>query len=251
MELNFEDLQKYLDEELTQELKVDYEKEISESKVLQKKLSLIKEIDIAIQDEDAIEMRAKFEAIHKKHNKNSFKGIKHLNAKKYWAVAATIVLLMGIGTLLWVNTSHEKALSGDELYSMYYEDINAYNYVRSYNSGEPNLASQGYNYYENKDFVNAVECFKNSLNENPQDYSVRLYLGLAYMETEDFNEAISEFDFILNNKPNLFSDNAEWLLGLCYLKTNDNENAVKQFELVASNQNSVYSQKAVEILKKL
>lgn len=250
MSLNLEDLQRYLDDDLTDDIKKAFEKELSASKDLQKKLSLLKEIDIALSDSDAIDIRAKFEAIHKKHNNSRQTIIRSINIKRYWAAAAVFVALIGIGALLWINTSN-KTLSNDELYSMYYENISAYNNVRSSNIEEPSLAIQGYSFYEQKEFIKAVSCFNGALVENPNDFSVRLYLGLSYMETEDFNNAISEFNLILDNKPNLFTDNAEWLLGLCFLKTNDIDNAVKQFELVSNNKFNIYSSKANEVLESL
>jgi tetratricopeptide (TPR) repeat protein len=255
-EINFEDLDKYCNNEIPSEKKefIEIEKEISSNKELKKKYKLLKEINVALQDIDALELRSKFEAIHRKNINTQHKKIVPLY-KKYWiAAAAVITLFLIVSGILVINRNSNKVPSGEQLYSFYYNRDNlSSNTTRSNNnrSETNNLVNKAYVLYENENYSKAIEFFQKAKIENPSDFSVRLFLGISFMETSDYEKAITELSYILNNRPNLYTEKAEWYLGLCYLKTNNIEKAKQQFTLISKNQYHFYREKAMEILNKM
>jgi len=250
--LHTEELQMYIENEMTQEQASRFEKKLGENKELRAKYRILKDMDYALNDEDALEIRAKFKAIHQKHSiKPKLRVVPMYRSNRVWAVAATIALVLGVAGLLWMNKGSNKILSGDQLYSMYFEKSEVYTNVRNVSSGDNNTSKAGFEFYEKAQYNEAISSLGLALNNNPNDFSVRLYLGLSYMETEKYQEAIEQFNFITSKRPNLFTESAEWFLALSHLKTNNIEEAVRQFDLISRNQYSIYRFKASEILKSI
>ncbi|MDP4290827.1 MAG: hypothetical protein Q8908_07075, partial [Bacteroidota bacterium] len=64
------------------------------------------------------------------------------------------------------------------------------------------------------------------------------------------DKAIHEFKFIIDQKNNLFVENAQWYLALCYLKNNQVEAAKDLFVQISNSSNS-HNQEATQILKRI
>jgi hypothetical protein len=70
------------------------------------------------------------------------------------------------------------------------------------------------------------------------------------MKLEKFELAETPFIEIIDNKDNLFVDQAEWNLGLCYLRSGKAMKAENLFVRI-SRGNTVYKKNANQILRKL
>ena len=55
-------------------------------------------------------------------------------------------------------------------------------------------------FFENEHFRPAVECLKRHLEVHPDDVSIRLNLGVAYIQIGMFNEAEAAADYVLDNE---------------------------------------------------
>ena len=73
---------------------------------------------------------------------------------------------------------------------------------------------------------------------------------MAKDDLEKFDNAIESFNFVIEDKDNLFIEQAEWYLGLIYLMDNQKKNAVEQFEIIAES-DSYYAKQAGDILQYL
>jgi len=51
------------------------------------------------------------------------------------------------------------------------------------------------------------------------------YSGASFQETGQYKNAINEYQMVINDKDNLFIEQAQWYIGLCYLQTNDSKKA--------------------------
>ncbi len=250
-----EKLHKYLDGELTNnEEKLKLEKEIILNHELAEKFRLLKQIDVLPLDEEAIEIRAKFEEIHRKHSvkmniidKIIILPINNKKTKVFISIAAVALLYMA---LLFVLRYNGKSLSNEQLYSMYFSPAATNNNFRGLTSDD-NILNLGYNYYEKGDYETAINYFNKALLNDPNNLEVKQYLGLSYMNINDYNKAIEEFKYILDKKPNLFTEDSSWYLALCYLKINNISEAKKQFDLISRDPYNSYNKKAFKILKSL
>ena len=104
--------------------------------------------------------------------------------------------------------------------------------------------------YENQDYTAALDLFNQVILSNPGNMAGHFYAGVSLQETGRYRNAIKEYESVIENKDNLFTEQAEWYTGLCYLQTNEDKKAFKQFKKIAQGE-GFYQQKAEAILRKM
>ena len=63
------------------------------------------------------------------------------------------------------------------------------------------------------------------LESKPNDMQVVLLKGVSNFEEKKYPEAKQSFGKVIDDKNNLYIDQAQWYLALCYLNTNETEKA--------------------------
>lgn len=163
-----------------------------------------------------------------------------------WSVAASIVLLLGLGSLYVIFTGTPP--SNDELFSEYYEPLK-FNKGTDVFTANSNLFLAAREKYKEKDYKSAYVMFKGLPDLIDIQYEKNFYLGLILIEMAEYSKAISFFELSVKNNFE-FLPQAYWYLGLCYLKTGEYEKAVERLEYLISGSN--YKEKeARKILKVL
>ncbi len=56
--------------------------------------------------------------------------------------------------------------------------------------------------------------------------------GISKFEEENYPEAKVSFTKVIDNKDNLFFEDAQWYLALCYLKTGEKDKAVNSLSVI-------------------
>jgi len=77
-----------------------------------------------------------------------------------------------------------------------------------------------------------------------------LLIGVSNFEEKKYPEAKQSFGRVIDDKDNLFVDQARWYLALCYLNTNETKKA-KELFLTISKENGIYQNDAKKIMKGL
>jgi len=99
-------------------------------------------------------------------------------------------------------------------------------------------------YFEQKNYDKALNAFK----LDTDNVVVKLYSGFSYMELQQYDQAINEFEDIIDHNDNLFIDQAEWNLGLCYIITNNTDQAIEILTKI-TNSNTIYNIRAQQLLE--
>lgn len=190
--------------------------------------------------------------IHLEKNRELLKEIRGFEGEKqipktssikpsWWAVAASIVLLIGI-SWFWVEQS--KPTFQEELFIAYFEPYPAIGIQRGNNEQE-DLKIHALNYYTNKDYKKAIPLFQ-QLYEQHNDTLSLFYCGIAQLGNQQFEASINRLESVRNQIPNLQSQ-ANWYIFLAYIGKGD-VNAAQQ---VATNFDLGKKEKtAGEILEK-
>ncbi|MBI9035093.1 MAG: tetratricopeptide repeat protein [Bacteroidales bacterium] len=233
----------YLSGELSADKMRSFEAELLINPELRMELQLEKDLIKILSDEDALNLRRKLNLIM-----NEAKRPKTINLKSsrsFMKIAATIVVIMGLISI-WSITNQNTA-TNDELFMQYYATDNN---LGAYRSGEVELV-EAIRFYQVKEFEQAIISFENFLITQPGNIAVHFYTGISYIEVDRFDDAIKEFNFIIDDNKNLYIEHAEWYLGLCYLKKDENTKAIEKFTEIANNKKSFYQKDASRILKEL
>jgi len=208
-------------------------------------INLRLEINKSLKDKGLIELR---EFLDKQKNdffvRDPFHNFTKDLLKTWHLAAASFSLILVVGGLWYILSN--KPYSTEKLVTKYYKPAHPIQQIRSAEINSGDALAEAFRHYKKNDFNNALKYF-NSLDNQ---ITAKFYSGVCYIELEEFDSAIESFTFIVNDKDNLFVEQAEWYLGLVYLMNNQRQKAISQFEYIA-NGNSYNASQAEEIIKYL
>ena len=248
------DLFELIDEKLSGELEGNdlaaFDKDLKDDPELMAEFELHKEIDEAIQESEVIELRKKLDLVHDLTQNKKQPGLLRtiLRHKLSRIAAASFVVLLIITSLSLYFLRPDGNMSNDSLFKIYYQPDAAL-LIRGTDSQNATLI-QAFQLYENKEYDAALDLFSQVLLTDGDNIPVQFYSGISNIELGQYRKALSPFNIIMANKPNLYVERAEWYAALCYLILNENKNAEDLF-LQISHSNSFYKDKAHAILKDL
>ena len=246
---SIEELESYIHSELSDEELASFEAELSSNKMLMDEIDLIKNIDLALNETDVMQLRYNLQNIageiaSNKQAERSFAGTFKAKRIVLSAVAASLILLLGLTGIM------SRQSSQDDIYQKFYNKYEATGIVRSANATANQTLSEAIQKFENQDYNAALNLFSEVITRDQNNMVGHFYSGVALQETGKYQNAIKEYETVIIDKDNLFTEQAEWYIGLCYLQTNENKKAYKQFKKIAKNE-GFYQQKAKSILNKI
>lgn len=245
---SIEELESYINSELSNEELASFEAELTSNQKLMDEIELIKNIDLALSETDVMQLRNNLQNIageiaSSKQTERSFAGKFKAKRIVLSTVAASLILLLGITGIL-------SRQSQDNIYQKFYTKYEATGIVRSANITANKTLSEALQKFENKDYNAALNLFTEVIARDQDNMVGHFYAGVSLQETGKYQNAIKEYETVIIDKDNLFTEQAEWYIGLCYLQTNENKKAYKQFKKIARNE-GFYQQKAQSILNKI
>lgn len=164
--------------------------------------------------------------------------------QRHWKVAATILLLIVGGFLIWNNVSTNPT----DIYANYYEPYNP-SFVRDTNQVEANYL-KAITLYKAKKYNEAIPLLENIPDTISEQKIVLLLLGNAYLNDTPpaLDKAILIFQNLSNDATHLYTETATWYLGLAHLKAGNRETAKGIFQKLANENIGKYASLSKEIL---
>ncbi len=162
-----------------------------------------------------------------------------------WLVAAGIALLAAVSFFLFRPGS---PVSHEELFAMQYAPYDASKELRTDANIPTDLLEPAFAHYDKGDYQSAREAFEQILLKYPSHPRATFYLGLCQLETGSLAEARASFQFVHDHGKNLYLSQSAWYLGLVCLKTNDKACVVKNLEPLTRKDNA-YREGAEYILE--
>lgn len=221
-------------------------KELEGNETLRKEAELRKRTDDILKNQSVMTLRNKLSQIEKNRKEASKPG-SGSGKKSYIRYAALIAALVLIGTITMLP---RKSLSNEDLISKYYRVYEAPAGQRSAQSATDKDFALALEFYNTHDYDKAAIFFNKVLDNKPNDMQSVLLKGVSNFEEKKYPEAKESFGIVIDNKDNLFVDQAQWYLALCYLQTNETEKAIKLFKTIGD-ENGIYRNDANKILKSL
>jgi tetratricopeptide (TPR) repeat protein len=239
-------IERYLDGEMTGKELVWFEKEFDSNEWLQKELRLRKKVNQAILDEDSMRFNDELEDAYAAyvHNNESSSG-----GKRKIVIGGTVLASL-VAALILILSLTGKQYTNEQLFERYYK---TYESNLTFRSGDNELNHDldlAMQLYENKDYTRALELFETILQNDPDRVGLNFYSGISQMEIKEYYQAGKSFQKVLDDRYNMYMEQAEWYLSLCYLITNRDDKAVKLLEKIR-NDKGYYHQEARKLLRKL
>ncbi|WP_299207866.1 tetratricopeptide repeat protein [uncultured Dokdonia sp.] len=162
-----------------------------------------------------------------------------------WSIAATILVLMGLGSLWFLNTIN----STETLYAHYFEPYK--NVVQPTVRGETIKTTKvlAFMAYDDGDYDTAIVHINELLEDKPEAI-LALYKANAQLQIDQTEAAIETLKSQIKKTDTIYAE-AQWYLALSYLKL-DNKEAAKSYLNTLLQTNSSFKNKdATALLKSL
>ncbi|MDF1550624.1 MAG: tetratricopeptide repeat protein [Bacteroidales bacterium] len=104
--------------------------------------------------------------------------------------------------------------------------------------------------YNQRDYKQAIDLFKKSINQHTRTDEVYYYLAKSYYNTNDPENALSSFNKVIAEQSSPYYEEALWNKSQILLEMNKKKSAINSFNQV-KNYKGNYSERAAEILDSL
>jgi len=239
-------IERYNADEMSEAEKQWFLKELEGNEELRNEVALRKKTDDILKKQNVMALRTKLAEIERQRSLVKTPS-RSLSKSPYMKYAAVLVGFIVIGSLLFLPARH---INGDELVNKYYKAYEPPTVQRSARSTTDADFSLAIEYYKTHDYNNAAKLFNKVLETKPNDMQTVLLNGVSNYEEKKYPEAKQSFGKVLDNKNNLYVDQARWYLALCYVKTNETARAKELFRAI-SKETGYYQNDAKRIMKEL
>jgi TolA-binding protein len=221
-------------------------KELEGNEKLRKEVSLRKHADEILKNQNVISLRNKLSQIEhqRKVTASPAKNIKKSSYIRYAAVFTGIILIGSVLLFPGKNLNSEKIMKN---YYKVYEPPTGQRSAQSVTDADFALAIEFYNTH---DYEKAAVLFTRVIEKKPNDMQAVLLTGVSNFEERKYPEAKQSFVKVIDDKDNLYIDQAQWYLALCYLNTNETEKAKQLFTIIVK-ENGIYKTDARKIIRGL
>jgi len=239
-------IERYNAGEMSDSEKLWFEKELDGNERLRAEVNLRKRTDEILKNQNVISLRNKLSAIENQR-RDANKSAKNPNKIRYIKYAAVIAALVIIGSITLFTG---KSLNSETIMKQYYKVYEPPTSQRSAVSGTDAEFTLALEFYNTHDYERAAELFNKVLENKPNDMELVLLEGVSNFEVKKYPEAKQSFGKVIDDKNNLFIDQAQWYLALCYVNTNEMEKAKQLFKIIVK-EDGIYKDNARKIIRGL
>jgi len=239
-------IERYNAGEMSDAEKQWFRKELDGNEKLRNEVNLRKRTDEVLKNHDIISLRNKLTSIENNRREVN-KPVKKSKKPAYLKYAAVIAGLVLIGVLTMFSG---KKLSSEEIMNRYYKVYEPPTSQRSVQSETDADFTLALEFYNTRDYEKAAILFNKVLKRKPNDMQTVLLKGVSNFEEKKYPEAKQSFSKVIDNKDNLYVDQAQWFLSLCYLNTNENDKAIQLLKIIVI-ENGNYKNEANKIIRGL
>lgn len=236
-------IQKYLDDEMSTDEILVFEQKLICDHSFKVQFDNQKRMNDLISDNDLLKFNSAIQEAEIKFNFHPrLFSKRHLKTVYKFAAVFLVIALFSIVTYIFIQKP-----DNNELFEKHYRFISSPQLVRGTGDSE-NLLSDALREYDKHNFGEAVSVFNKLLLNDKENYIALFYLGLSYIELEEYQKAIQYLIIPAMNDDNFYKDQAGWNLALCYIKIGQNNDAIIVLEQLSEDKNNYYKTEAENIL---
>ena len=229
-------IQKYLKGKLTSVEEMQFQKYMKEDPSFAESIPFLQEVHYAFAKGDYDTTKVQLENYRKEiHRKN----------RRLWSVAATVLVLIGLGSILFLNGTSES----EKLYATHFEPYKNVVQPVLRSTDKETQREKAFRAYDEGAYDDAVKSFDEVLKINP-DPVLEFYKANALLKEEQYEEAITIFQKGLGTADSL-TDERQWYLGLAYLKLEKVDRAKSFLRILTTTTGAFKAEEAQLILDQL
>lgn len=238
-------IERYNVGEMSEAEKLWFDKELKGNEKLRNEVLLRKSTDKVLKNQDLISLRNKLSAIERSRTAK----VPDVRSKNlhHFQYAAIIIVALIIGSLVLIPGRN---LSTDDILQRYTAEYKPTSNQRSSDPASNEYFTQGLEYFDTHDYKNAAFYFSKVVESEPKDMYANLLSGISNYEVSKYSEAKQSLGTVIDDKKNLYIDQAQWYLALCFLQTDEKEKSVQLLKKI-KDEGGYYAKNAKGILRKI
>ena len=196
-----------IDEYLLNRLEGDnlqtFEQSLAHDEALAKEVAERKQLMSAMEMVGDLQMKERVRRIHLAEIGRS-DNPPNTNPRK-WVFALVLILIASLAIWWFVRP---KAQTPPQLYAQYYKpyDLN----FSTRNSDASLVLAEAGALYKSGNYATALPLFEQVINATPTDSKARLAAGICQLELKQYEEALAQFNVLIDAKDPLFGEQALW-----------------------------------------
>ena len=216
-------IERYILKQMSQGEYEAFTKKLKEDNSLNEKVNTVRLLLVGIEE---AELADKIEDFHKglpfsKQNKAS--PLARIFSMKKWLVAASVIVLVGLGSLLFFNPFHTNSL-----FNKYYKPDPGL--ITTMGNSDNYLFDHAMIDYKTKNYDRAIAAWEKLLATKPENDTLNYFMGSALLAENKSEEAIAHFQKVISNPRSYFLNDAYWYLGLALVKQQKTQKAIPFIE---------------------
>ena len=248
----FDQIEAYINLELSEEQRLDFELLIKQDSALRKEVALHKRLHSTIANKEVLNFKSQLKTIGESLKETDF--TKRVNKAENtdsrsvfsfnWKMAASVALIVGLlGSFWYNNNTHE-----NDLYAANYVPYPVEGNLRGTRVNESETLQNALKFYKSKKYEEASVLLAQIVSKSPSKEELKVYLGNCYLSLGQTENAIKILAQI--SESNQYTEVAKWYTALGYIQQNNNVSAQKTLkELVKYD--GLYGDQAIKILQKI
>ncbi|WP_299435074.1 hypothetical protein [uncultured Aquimarina sp.] len=237
----FEKIEGYLAKTLSKEELLAFEKEMETNSELIHEVEKQRELHHVLSDTDTLNFKEKLQKISAEVKQERSVSNTKISQFSYWKIVASIIVILGIGTLLWNNINKTDDFS--ELYAFYYEPYPLEDVTRGDTANELSEIMKNYTQGNYEKVIS--ELTKTTSLVASEQFT--LYLGNSYLNIGKEQEALLQFKKISDTSK--YYEDAIWYSALTYLKLGEIKKSSELLTVIIQ-YDGIYKEKAVQLMEK-
>jgi tetratricopeptide (TPR) repeat protein len=238
-------IERFLDGEMGEQELIWFKKELEQNPALQQEVNLRRKVNLAIADERMMFLKDQLEEAY--HSLE--KGRETVTpAKARPLVTGAVLLSVFAGAIVLISVFLRNP-SNEKIFDKYYKPYESTLIFRSSDMEHSDL-KEAMQKYQHGDYKGALVLFEKIVKDDPSKTGLNFYSGISHMEEKNYDDAGQSFNKVIQDRYNIFYEQAEWYLALCYLITDKDEKAAGMFEKIATG-NGYYRKQAKKVLNRI
>ena len=242
----FDQIERYLDNEMTAEEKRRFDNELQYNSELAEELELYKQIVSGIKDYHIDKLKKELRKVDFELDAELEQSKKTRKLVVYLSIAASFLLLIGTSAYFFMFNNKvnyaEIALQNREAEKGLPVFMSANNEVG---------LSEAMTLYKQKNYSESLNLLKKIELTKPTNDTIIYYIGLNNELINNTQEAIKYFEKLISVESSIFKEKAEYRLSLCYLIKGEVNKAKTMLNAITEQQQHAFKTNAEKVLKEL
>ncbi len=216
-------IERYILKQMPQEEYEAFTEKLKNDEHLNEKMKTVQLLLVGIKE---AELTNKIEDFHRGlpfSKQNKARPSARIFSMKKWLVAASVIVLVGLGSLLFFNPFNKNSL-----FNKYYKPDPGL--ITTMGNSDNYLFDHAMIDYKTKKYDKAITEWRKLLVTQPENDTLNYFIGSALLAENKSREAIEHFQKVITNPHSYFLNDAYWYLGLALVKQQKTQKAIPFIE---------------------